>query len=785
MFLDKYQKSNKPELHGYSSMTENQEVSYNKIIFYVILFVVILIGTGSYFLYKKITEKKAPVVVQQEEGNGATTTGKLPEELGGNEQGGDQGTSTKELKAEDITFGLFYKKPSQEDIQTKTYDLPLNVKTDVDNYRDVARKINLDTYVDSFNKYGFSIIDNQFPENAYDFFSGYNALISKDIPIVLTSDFLLYYYQNTLKKVYKDIEQNAFYENLWDIEKKFYDISLTRYKKRLDEVGQINDPILEGARLELVYHTVALRLLMPSQNQINYDVNFSDASKFKPQEGDYFSFIMPEYLYEDVEREIALIKSASEVRKSQVFLYERDYKTFAVPNEYKSNAKLNNFYLASRWLNSIFPLYYKNNDCEKCLIDKDDWGINMIAASYITKDFYDNQDIKNQWAIIYKFISFFSGLKQDLTYLHYQGALTSLFGDKYVIEDIFSKDNPKRDENLSNLQKKLADFKFTEIEGAVDREMMENRPFLGMRTLQESFWPNNFIFNQLTGEDLQKNMKDTKTQYFTSCRFKATSNFYRCRGFGMDIVNLFHPETKEITSKYFLDNTDYVGYQDRINGIKNLFSNFNQNTWNNNIYWLTLDLSDLLLRYNKDSQPIFTRSSEWRNQKDTQTVLGGWINLHLPADNIISVYQETGRQLGGGYTDNENGYVEPNISFIKDLIARNDMLLEILATLKVSDKVNSASLELKDFNIKLNKILEISKKELAGTALDSEDYKLINSLVNNYSVENKLDKSYNFTFKGGRSLVGSINGIKFVGLIYQKDGKKNIAIGPVFNYGEK
>ena len=41
-------------------------------------------------------------------------------------------------------------------------------------------------------------------------------LIKNEIPIILSSDFIIYYYQNVLKNTYKDIQKNAFYENVWD-----------------------------------------------------------------------------------------------------------------------------------------------------------------------------------------------------------------------------------------------------------------------------------------------------------------------------------------------------------------------------------------------------------------------------------------------------------------------------------------------------------------------------------------------------------------------------------------
>lgn len=110
--------------------------------------------------------------------------------------------------------------------------------------------------------------------------------------------------------------------------------------------------------------------------------------------------------------------------KSPVLLYQRDYRSFVVPEEYKSNAKLNNFYLNTKWLSSEFPLYYQDkNECPDCELDFDDWRVSMITSSFIAKDIFDSYELKNKWARIYKTLAFFKGLRGELTYVHYRDAL--------------------------------------------------------------------------------------------------------------------------------------------------------------------------------------------------------------------------------------------------------------------------------------------------------------------------------------------------------------------------
>jgi hypothetical protein len=58
-----------------------------------------------------------------------------------------------------------------------------------------------------------------------------------------------------------------------------------------------------------------------------------------------------------------------------------------VPEEYNTSARLKNLYLTLRWLNSNFPLHYQGSNCSNCLLDKEDWRLTTIAASFIALDF--------------------------------------------------------------------------------------------------------------------------------------------------------------------------------------------------------------------------------------------------------------------------------------------------------------------------------------------------------------------------------------------------------------
>jgi hypothetical protein len=417
MFIDedwKKEQNKLPDDHpGYRLIQPAGQTDKSKQFLYYFIFAMIVVANialiaGYWYFKTRINDDAIATKLEQSHKPTASTTSGLPDDIGGN--GGtnfDLSSSTANLKVEEITFGIFYDPPKTGMRSSAVkYKLPLNIKTDVSNYYDISRKINLDEYIGKINDNGFALMQSEFPAASNNYYGAYRQLAEKKIPVLITSDFLLYYFQNTLKQVFKEIEKNAFYDSIWDINKKLYDISLARYKKRLSEVGLANDQVLEAERQETAYFAVDLSLLIPRSDQINKQVNFVDSNKFSENEAEKYFFELPEDLRDDVDKELAGIRRGSGLAKSPIFLYQKDYGAFRVPDNYKYSAKLNNFYLSIKWLNAVFPLYYKNEACPDCLLDYEDWIINMTAANLIAKDIYENPEIKNDWAIVYKFHAF-------------------------------------------------------------------------------------------------------------------------------------------------------------------------------------------------------------------------------------------------------------------------------------------------------------------------------------------------------------------------------------------
>ncbi|NCD00486.1 DUF3160 domain-containing protein [bacterium] len=670
-----------------------------------------------------------------------------------------------------LSFADFYKKPElRYEFEIADYNLPLQVKTDVENYYTISRKLFLDNALDDLNNNGYAFLPNFAGSLSNDFYSSYKWLQINEVPIMITSDFVLYYYQYNLKKIFKDIESSVFYDNLWEINKDLYENAKLRYESHLRETGDINDPVLEGKRLVTAYLATILEILKPSQEQIDEEI-------FTPQEVIAFNFNLPKYLEDDVLREVELIRGHSKKEKSPVLLYERDYSEFFVPNEYKSNARLNNFYLTTKWLNSVFPLYSKD-DCSDCLLDKNDWRVNMVAAQYLSQDFSNNPTVKAKWARIYKVISFFKGLRSDLTYVHYRDDAKRVFGDNYDIEETFSPSNSNFDNNFKLLQSEIRKNNFLSVQGAYDLRDKNNYLKVGLRVLADSYWPNSYIFSELTYPKVG-NAINQEIDSITSCNIEG--EIKRCNGFGLDIVSLVGGD---LNGQYWEDNTDYINYSNSINSLR---TEMNKNTpWQENNYWSNLNILNDIFSSDNSFLPVFARNSSWK-ERENSLALGSWANFQLPIDKLdsYSVYKKE-HGIGEGENLHEYNYIEPDLALYDSLLSNVDMISQMFLALKMHQEVNSTVFSLSNMRSDLEQLKLLAQKQLIGEDLTEDDA----DFIFNFSRRNILKEKNSINYidipgYNSNNLRVSVDGVKLLALIRNYKGSPVLVVGPVFNYKEK
>jgi hypothetical protein len=688
-------------------------------------------------------------------------------------------SSLADIAVEYLSFANFYTAPDNT-IVTKIndYSLPVNVKIDVMNYYDTSRKLNLDPGLTDLNNQGFTTIANPWPTAAPDFYAVYSNLSTNQIPLLVTSDFLLYNYQNILKKSFKNIEENVFYDNLWDINQTLYTTAKNRYEAHLAQIGDVNDSVLEGERLETAFFAVALELLKPTTDQIAQ--TSANSGLFTKTESNRFYFVVPPYLRDDVLAEEKLIRAASQTKtKSPVLLYLRNYPDFSVPADYQADAKLNNFYLTTKWLNSVFPVNYQSKDCPTCLLDQADGRVNMTAASLIAQDFSLSPDLKNKWARIYKVMSFFKGLRDDLNYVNYRDSLTSLFGANYDITSLFDDHNKQADANLAKLRTKLLSYNFPEISGGLVKTEASLKPQLGFKMLAESYWPNTYIFSRLTGSAVGAYAgASPSSTNITACRGQSATIWNRCNGSALDVINLVYPIG---SNSYFQENSNYLNYS---SAAANLRAQMTQNKIAHaNNYWTTLNLLQAGLTMDKNNLPYFMRSLAWQNQS-LNTAAAAWVNLQLPADNFLSA-APAGQSIAQATQLNQYSYVEPDLNLINELLANDNMLLQMFTALQLNTEVPLALQTIKSFSDRLTVLRQIVQKELTGQTLSADDNSAVSDFVKQFSVTPASSRRLTIALPSAQAnLKEDLSQLKLLVLIHQEGANKVFSVGPVWSYQE-
>lgn len=684
-------------------------------------------------------------------------------------------SSTLPAEIELLSFAKFYQAPVVAPIfSPSNYQLPLNIKIDTLNYYDVSRKLNLDSSLDSLNNNGFAILSD--PNGiAPDFYSEYSYLSGRNLPLLVTSDFLLYYHQNVLKQVYQSIEAKVFYDQLWSILQDLYTVSRVRYEARLAAIGNTNDQVLEGERLSTAYFATALALLSPTTGQI--DNNNPD--KFSITDSQTYYFSVPQYLSDNVNTELNLIHKASQTTKSPVLLYNRDYSAFVIPDEYRASVKLANFYLATVWLNSLFPLNYKNAKCQNCLLDQYDGRINLIAASFITRDFSADQRLENHWALIYKLISYFKGLRDGLDYLHYNQSLQKLFGAGYDPEKIFAENNPDASKNVNRLRADLLAFSFKKELGAINKNKSPEQ--LGFKFLADYYWPNNYIFTRLSYPEvsLYQSVKPTSTN-ITACTLAG--KIERCNGFSLDLPALVSSQMP--SSTVWQENTNYQNYLGKLASLRLEIQT--SQPWQSNNFWGSVDIFKNIINTGVGQSQSYASTSLWRQRLFTEAA-ASWVNLQLPAD-IWKISVATSSSYGlinntSLFSDN-NYYVEPNYSLIQKLLADNRMIYNMLQALSVNTMLNSAASSLQTENNQLNSLLSIVVKELNDQSLTAADQSLIDSFVSQYQLANPSQAEPSVLIAAGTGRLQESLGTQLLVLVYQLGANKYLAVGPIFSYSE-
>jgi len=676
------------------------------------------------------------------------------------------------------------------------------------------------------------------------------------VPIFITTDSVLHYYHLVSSSILLSLERSIFFDSLWQMDKDLLESSITLYK-------QTNDPLIkEAARRNMAYFSVALKLLQPKDEQIltaqrlkekgdnnRYDIikttcgssltntecisNYIETifpNEFSENSLEKYQFTTPEEVKKEVNEEINLIETHQEWEFSPIFIYKEDYSQYVPRGHYTKGEKLKNYFKAMMWHGRMTMLINGSKDLKeresRCMQDgvvsKENAQIQTLQASLISQEFHKKKEIQDKWQKIYAITSFLVGYSDDLGPYEYIEVLDKVFADNNI-------DSSK----IDLLQKELFDLPFTpqiysglgecQLQPPYDSEQALNylKKTKGFRFMGQRYTLDSDIFFRLVSPftGVYKGSRDNLA--FTTV---ITETGRLVRGFprGLDIMALLGSSR----AKYWLHqlgDDNYTQYSSSFNELEQQINNFTASDWFKNIYqsWL-YTLQPLLEKFGQ-GYPTFMQTNAYQD-KSLTTALSSWAQLRH--DTILTILSTKLSWVEGGASQGYapvRGYVEPIPEFYNRLLALTEMTEKGLKNLLTSGEQTqiipssySGPLDewqdiFNQLSLVIEKLLEISKKELENKELDEDEYQFIDYFgdVSSSLIETLLGREVKRKVGGG-DIVGmdalpkstvvadvhtdgnskevleeGVGKIKAMVVAYQLPDKRIlIGVGPVFSYYE-
>jgi len=680
------------------------------------------------------------------------------------------------IKSEDIVLEEVDVVP-----QIPSYNLPLKI-SDISNWQELFQKLSINPNALSLlEKNGFVVIETpkELGSEPDDFVDFYSNLKNKDLPVFITSDSLLHYYHIFFDTTLMKLEKDLFYDDIWQISKELLDDSTKQYNEATGDLKT-------AAKRNIAYLSIALELLKPKPGQViseeslkeeycpsNHSSSYCDylIGELKTQYGDkvsfkYFSekdfqkyfFEIPDIVKKEVQKEINLIKEHKGWEFSPVFIYKEDYSQYVPRGHYTKSEKLKNYFKALMWYgrmtnliagSELIPQGKSLRKAQeeglpfsvyetKALLSNYDSKIQTLQSSLISKKFSESESIEKKWQRMYAITSFFVGFSDDLGPYEYSAVLDKLFKDNInflEIEKNFSdvkntllklSYNPKIYSGLDEVQMVMPfpPLSEEEINELKNQAKMLLGATKGFRLMGQRYTIDSWLFSEIVSPYSGEYTGDKTPRPFT---WVKTATGREVKGFprGLDVMALFGSErAKEILKE--LGDTEYSDYEEKFNELKSEIDSFSTDDWFKNLYWNWLYVLKSLFNKYEEGYQTFMQTQAWQD-KQLNTALASWAELRH--DTILYVKQSyTMAEMGMPLPPPPIvGYVEPVPEFYARLLTLTKMTNKGLKNLVPQEELNKLRINeaLERFADILDKLLEISEKELKNKSLSDKEYDFI------------------------------------------------------------
>jgi hypothetical protein len=671
------------------------------------------------------------------------------------------------------------------------YKLPLSTK-DIDNFDDFNSKLPLgEDSLERLEENGFVVMKDPFSQNREDITASYKILKNLEVPIFVSSDSLLHVYHIQFDETLREIEEEHFYDDLWAISEMMLAKSEADYYASSGEAK-------EAAKMNVAFFSTALSLLAPTSDQLCSGSDWECSEEgfegtypyFTPEDLEDRSFEVPALVVGEVGAELALIEAQSGFAKSPIFGYDEDYSQYRPRGHYTRSERLTNYFKAMIWYGRMgFLLKGCDGDC---IVSEEEARVQTLAASMIAKNLLSDPDSKEKWDRIYNVTSFYVGSSDDLGPYEYTDAIDALFGGSVQVRNLSASD-------LNLLKARLAENRQPAIYGGTgisSPACAAEPPFspeeadlclaatAGLRFMGQRFVPDSYIFQSLVIPKVGEYAGDGDA--FTLGPYGR--HFPR----GLDLMAILGSERAD-EILVALNDSSYQNYSIQRAELEEGFDSFGEEEWQKKLYWSWLYALKPLLAAPDPEGPAFMQTTAWQD-KELTTALASWAELRH--DTILYAKQSyTLRAIALPPEEPEPvaGYVEPIPDFygrLLDLARMNRLGLEEAGLL---DDLSQNRLE--GFETILERLEEISTKELDGEELTAEDIEFINDFGEklNGAIEGVDDKSKKTTIVAdvhtdantGQVLEEGVGYVGLVAVAYPLPGDRLLlAAGPVFRYYE-
>ena len=670
-----------------------------------------------------------------------------------------------------------YVPPDLSDLtpQVPGYDLPLS-ESNINNFNTIKNRFQITAGAKSLILANGFVVGDWTQEE--DFVEIYKDLKAWNIPVFITSDTLLHLYHIQFDETLLRIEEDEFYSDMRSLSQAFFD-------HFLGLSGSYTGDMAEAAGRNAAFFALGLALLdssLPSgiDSQMKAKVN----------------------------EELALIQAHAGFADSPLFTYKEDYSQYVPRGHYTRSETLKKYFKAMMWYGRMAflikgdPVYCQLDYCP-ALVSTQEAKLqtlqSVLIAAGLPQVSTGGRTLRQIWDRIYSVTAFYVGIADDLTPYEYLDALQTLFnGEDIDLEALAS------DEGLFfALKSELALMRSPEIFGGTGNagifigpgetltpeqldEILEKTK--GMRLMGQRFVPDSHMFGQLVAPNVDLLTGDP---CFTSI---YVDGYGWVRGFprGLDIMDILGSHRARAILEAEGD-TAYLNYENQRQKMIDLLEALSPEDWQRNLYWGWLYCLRPLFEEYGDGYQGFMKTEAWQD-KQLNAALASWTELRH--DTILYAKQSYTPVMVTSVLVPPPpvvGYVEPVPEFYARLLALSRMTRLGLDALSVLDEQGRNRLI--TLESLLDRILQISVKELENQPLTNDDYEFINNFgkqlegavlgVSNRGTSTVLVADVHTESNTQKVLE---EGVGFADLILAAyrvpDGRILMGAGPVFTYYE-